>query len=537
MSNGIEENELLKAYKTLEDNIDPIIFNTEKLETIELAFVTNLKSLKYFEIFKKLKEINIIACEISLDGLDNLPETLSVLRLVNCGISEINKNFCKLINLETLSLGENYISEIKNINNCVRLKSLQLYSNKISKIEFLQDCLLLEELNLADNQITKIENLDSLSYLKDLNLAANRIESLNNVSHIKYLHGLRILKLNDENFGDNNVCELTDYEYVILKLNPRLEILDFKNIKNDPITFDYFSRFNEKSSNLDKKIHQSNYLLNQELKFCNNFELNTQSYSGDEIQTPIDVERLYLLFQKEAEDYKIDQDNVTEHIDLFEESFKKDNTLLEMYLDFMIYINKSLYQKKLPNDHKIQILDLEYINQFYEKYFPNNFVDITNSFPLIVLRFNPVEDNFNDSYITFSNYSYIIIDDIIKDNVEFILEGLINNYNRLIAHKSNKMRNILDHNITLDKFALLVYSVKDNNIEIKYLIYLFSIDKAAAILTSDCYNLGHVKRTYPNDEIVNIYVDLISIDEKIRENEYEIEELIESNNIMLKNIN
>lgn len=83
---------------------------------------------------------------------------------------------------------------------------------------------MLEEINLADNLLTKIENIDSLSYLHYINFSGNKIEEFSKINNLKCLKRLKILKLNDENFWPNRVCEIEGYFEYILMLLPNLQV-------------------------------------------------------------------------------------------------------------------------------------------------------------------------------------------------------------------------------------------------------------------------------------------------------------------------
>ncbi len=111
-----EDNELFKDflndYNILQENVHQELFEPFKLEYLELVMIQKLKNFNNFFIFKNLKELNIIAIDLDTTGIENLSKSLQILRLVNCNIKEITKNFTKLNNLEILSLGENSINSM-----------------------------------------------------------------------------------------------------------------------------------------------------------------------------------------------------------------------------------------------------------------------------------------------------------------------------------------------------------------------------------------------------------------------------------------
>lgn len=82
---------------------------------IEITF-TKIKTLSNFHIFLFLKELSLVNCQIiDLRGLDSLGSTLETLRIVSCNIESIDKQITKLRRLKVLSLAENNIKEIKNL--------------------------------------------------------------------------------------------------------------------------------------------------------------------------------------------------------------------------------------------------------------------------------------------------------------------------------------------------------------------------------------------------------------------------------------
>ena len=74
------------------------------------------------------------------------------------------------------------------INNLTSLTKLYLGDNQITEIKNLEKLTSLTKLSLSQNQITKIENLNSLRGLKKILLSANhikKIDSLKNLTNLK----------------------------------------------------------------------------------------------------------------------------------------------------------------------------------------------------------------------------------------------------------------------------------------------------------------------------------------------------------------
>jgi Leucine-rich repeat (LRR) protein len=566
------EKEIVEMQKFFEENLEPN-FMPDKIELLDFAFLGNLKNLKYFYIFKKLKELNIIFCELITEGLDIITQSLSILRLVSCNINEITKDFTKLKNLEILSLGENSIKEIKNLNSCVRIKKLYLYSNQISKIEFLQDCVLLEELDLSDNLITKVENLDSLNYLKVLNLGANKIETFHNVTHIKYIYSLREFRLCDEIFGDNPICQLEEYEYNIFKLNPNIEILDYKKLNksvalvNGAVVFD---KFINKTIKYNTSVKDELSDVNQELVIINQFQKDIDNLYKEKIATnvnlyentdKVNIPKIYMNIEKGLEKYKscISKDekiNIEDLSSQVNEYFESENKLFELYFEFYIHINNVLYTGESLKglSYNLQIMDFEHIYDFYKKFFPEKFAENTKMLPLIILKFNPkssYEEETNiitESFIDFNNYSYFLIEDIINHNFEYILQTIVNN-KKFLGQQKNKFFNLAEIQQKHEKIAVLIYNNDSGNIEMKYLIYLFSISNASKFFViqdnakinkpTELFNLSDNENRNKTDDLESLISDireLETLDEKIFKKEQQISILLKENNDLINDL-
>jgi len=63
-----------------------------------------------------LKELSLVSCQIGeMNGIESLGNTLETLRIVNCGLELIDRQISKLRRLKILSLAENKIREIRNL--------------------------------------------------------------------------------------------------------------------------------------------------------------------------------------------------------------------------------------------------------------------------------------------------------------------------------------------------------------------------------------------------------------------------------------
>ena len=80
------------------------------------------------------------------------------------------------MNLRTLHLGKNQISDICFLENLTNLKSLDLSGNQISEIRFLENMMNLQSLNLRSNRISDIETLLSVVQLDKLKVSIEKDE-------------------------------------------------------------------------------------------------------------------------------------------------------------------------------------------------------------------------------------------------------------------------------------------------------------------------------------------------------------------------
>ena len=103
--------------------------------------------------------------------------SLTELEISMENITEIdpgNKTLRALCNLTTLSLAENFITEIKCLDTMRGLVNLNLRSNRITKIDNL-NLPNLKELDLSHNKIEIITNLKQTKKLHTLNMSNNNI--------------------------------------------------------------------------------------------------------------------------------------------------------------------------------------------------------------------------------------------------------------------------------------------------------------------------------------------------------------------------
>jgi len=88
------------------------------------------------------------------------------------------------LNLQSLYLGDNRISDITPLISLTGLKSLSLSMNLITNIDPLRNLVNLENLSLGSNRIWDLTPLSGLTKLRSLNLWANEISDITPLSSL-----------------------------------------------------------------------------------------------------------------------------------------------------------------------------------------------------------------------------------------------------------------------------------------------------------------------------------------------------------------
>ena len=83
-----------------------------------------------------------------------------------------------MIELESLDLSDNSISDVSALSGLINLTSLWLYNNSISDVSALSGLIGLEELSLRNNSISDVSGLSGLINLTSLWLYNNSISDL-----------------------------------------------------------------------------------------------------------------------------------------------------------------------------------------------------------------------------------------------------------------------------------------------------------------------------------------------------------------------
>jgi Leucine-rich repeat (LRR) protein len=234
-----------------------ILANEEHAEAISMIgeangwsrddFVSSRHEIRCIELF-------LLLFTPSIPQLQFFPN-LVVLKLYHAGLTEI-KYLDNLVHLEQLFLSENDISEIQGLDNLEKLRELYLHNNQISKMANLKKLKNLEVLWLSRNKITKIEQLEYLPKLRsfwiagnqistlrrafpnnpsleELSVAGNHISSFRDIPPLNELRSLQKLWFSDQMYGDNPICQQSNYHTFTLFHIQRLQMLDFVVISSE----------------------------------------------------------------------------------------------------------------------------------------------------------------------------------------------------------------------------------------------------------------------------------------------------------------
>ncbi len=151
---------------------------------------------------------------------------LTELRCINFGSPENGISSAEglqyAVNLQSLDLRLNQISDISPLSGLVNLRYLSLSRNKVSNLSGLSGLVNLEHLDLHGNGISDISPLSSLTHLQTLILRMNRITDLTPLST---LTELRTLAIWDNQISDiSPLSQLTNLEDLELAQNDITDI-------------------------------------------------------------------------------------------------------------------------------------------------------------------------------------------------------------------------------------------------------------------------------------------------------------------------
>ena len=114
---------------------------------------------------------------------------LKTLEARNKGIADLT-GLEWAVNLTSLKLGENRITEVSPLAGLTGLQVLDLHTNQIEDINALSDLTGLVDLNLSRNRISNVRVLSSMAALTKLDLSQNAVAEIDSLSHLTQLSEL-----------------------------------------------------------------------------------------------------------------------------------------------------------------------------------------------------------------------------------------------------------------------------------------------------------------------------------------------------------
>ena len=161
-----------------------------KLRALNLGF-NQIERIQGLEGLPDLRQVQLYNNELtSTEGLGAC-EKLEVLFLHNNRIEEISADFRKLKALQTLRLDNNRIARVPPLlGRCMQLASLDLSQNCVSDISRFPVLLRLQYLDLSCNSITDVRPLAPCVSLLELRLSSNSIENVKSLRNLKRLQTL-----------------------------------------------------------------------------------------------------------------------------------------------------------------------------------------------------------------------------------------------------------------------------------------------------------------------------------------------------------
>jgi len=203
------------------------------------------------EELKQFDEIEYDTCGYTIDKNGYIGGMGLFNSITETKLDETVKLLEQLVNLTTLNLNANNLTDLSPLQSLVGLTTLDLRGNNLIDISSLQFLVGLTELILSDNNLTDISSLQSLVGLRTLYLALN---NLTDISSLQSLVGLTTLVLYDNHLTDvswlqsllgltklylsgNNLTDISSLQSLV-----GLTALDLRNNKLTGIGHEFFER-------------------------------------------------------------------------------------------------------------------------------------------------------------------------------------------------------------------------------------------------------------------------------------------------------
>ena len=423
----------------------------EEKEVIEfvLGDFDNFHQVSELKTFKNMTSLTLVYESIKniseiIENLPN-PEILKHLCLNENEITNLN-GVEKLTNLEELHVNFNQIEKIEGISELKNLKRFWICENKIKNIENLP--LNITSFWAANNLIETIpEDIDKYTQLEFINISGNFISDLKDIFLLEKIKSLKKLYLSDINFGENPICQYSNYRQIIIHIFKDLEILD--QVKISPTERQYvegvYIKRNLFFNNKIRQNHKINKMLFQMMKTYKFFLTNMKYHQVrffSQRQKMLEYAKYEKLFLGTKNDTKIE--DIEKEI---ESSKNKVNSCLNI-CEHMNSLFKNL-KKYISN-----LNDLFIVTNFYELESNGNFKIEPGNADLKWVKSceSLMKSKITNSFLSkfqFNNLSIYEIYKITNKKIKFIFDSLYDN----LVDETNKFG---EETKFLDFFFLLL---------------------------------------------------------------------------------
>ena len=351
-------------------NVKQLQMKPEEQEEVEFV-------LGDFANFNKLEDLNVF-------------KNMTSLTLINESIKDIESivnNIPNKSNMKYLCLNENKITDLKGIEQLTELESLQVNFNQIEKIEYISNLKNLKTFWICENRIQDIENLpdnltnfwiannfieeipkdfDKNSNLEILNISGNFISDLKDIFILEKIKSLKKLYLSDINFGENPICQYSNYRQILIHIFKDLEVLDQVVISPNERQYveSLYIKRNLFYNNKIRQNHKINKMLFQMMKTYKFFLINMKYH-----QISFFSQRQKMLEYAKYEKVFLGTKNDTDINDI-EKEINSSKNKVNSCLKICQYMSKLFYNLK---NYISNLNDLFIVTNFYELESNGNF--------------------------------------------------------------------------------------------------------------------------------------------------------------------
>jgi len=198
----------------------------DELKVLDVFQLKHVRSFSFSKYFPNLTEL-ILNQQRFLTSISGIGVCFALEKLIisDTSITSIDADLKKCESLNELVINNSQIRDLDGLPTLLR--KLSLCGNKIIDIAGIKKLWNLKELWLARNYIDSIgTHLDGMKDLEILNLADNNISSFLDIRNLSRLKNLKSLYLSDEHYGENPVCQLSNYQVYTICHLAQVSILD-----------------------------------------------------------------------------------------------------------------------------------------------------------------------------------------------------------------------------------------------------------------------------------------------------------------------